>query len=98
MVKLFDLDMGGDLRCIVMDGHRPVHLANVHSRYNVAVLGEEQAQDEAISSGSEYSDNDSDSGDEVCADQTLQTKPTSLTLLCCLSVRATANTVINASL
>ncbi|CAM9922638.1 unnamed protein product, partial [Ectocarpus fasciculatus] len=66
MVKVFDLGRGGDLRCIILDSHRPIHLANVYSRHNVAVLGEEQGPEEGISSGSEYSDNDS--GDDEVRD------------------------------
>ena len=66
MVKMFNLSQGGDLRCIILDSHRPIHLANVYSRHNVAVLGEEQGLEEGISSGSEYSDNESD-GDEARA-------------------------------
>lgn len=65
MVKMFNLDRGGDLRCIVMDGHRPAHLANVYSRHSVALLGEDAGREEGLSSGSEYSDNDSDTEDEV---------------------------------
>lgn len=63
MVSLFDLAHGGDLRCIILDSHRPVHLANVYSRFNVAVLGDDQGHEEGISSGSEYSDNESDEND-----------------------------------
>lgn len=66
MVKMFNLDQGGDLRCIVMDSHRPIHLANLYSRYSVAVLGEEQDRLEGISSGSEYSDNDSGEDEVSC--------------------------------
>lgn len=61
MVKLFDLAQGGDLRCIVLDSHRPIHLANIYSRHNVVVMGDgEVDRMEGLSSGSEYSDNESD--------------------------------------
>jgi hypothetical protein len=65
MVDVFGLMHGGDLRCIIFDSHRPIHLANVYSRFNVAVLGDDQGREEGISSGSEYSDNESDENDDV---------------------------------
>ena len=64
VVKLFDLAQGSELRCLIMDTHRPLHLANVHSRYNVVVLDDTSAETDGVSSGSEYSDN----GDEGSTD------------------------------
>eukprot|EP01035_Chromulina_nebulosa_P018949 gene18949-24757_t len=35
--KLFDLE-GKDIRVLILDNHRPMHLANVYSRYNVLIF------------------------------------------------------------
>lgn len=40
--KVFDLERGGDTRCIIFDNHRPLHLANIHSRHNVVVFDDVQ--------------------------------------------------------
>jgi hypothetical protein len=37
---MFGLEHGGDMRCFVIDNHRPIHLSNVYSRYNVVVFDE----------------------------------------------------------
>eukprot|EP01038_Epipyxis_sp_PR26KG_P005061 gene5061-7065_t len=36
--KLFDLDRGGDVRCFILDNHRPIHLSNIYSNFNVVVF------------------------------------------------------------
>ena len=64
MVKTFGLEHGGDVRCIIMDTHRPLHLANVHSRHNVVVLNDMEPEEDKLSSGSEYSDNNDTSEQE----------------------------------
>eukprot|EP01040_Poterioochromonas_malhamensis_P020538 gene20538-24542_t len=38
--KHFNLEYGSDLRCFIMDHHRPIHLKNVYSRHNVVVFDE----------------------------------------------------------
>lgn len=60
------------MRCFILDNHRPVHLANVHSRYNVVVLDNETVDVDCIPSdgsdlsneSSEDSADDDDSNDE----------------------------------
>jgi cell division control protein 45 len=60
--KLFGLERGGDVRCFILDNHRPMHLANIHSRHNVVVLDNGTVDINGIpSDGSDLSD---DSGDE----------------------------------
>ncbi len=44
--KCFQLEHGGDLRCFIMDNHRPFHLKNVHSHYNVVCFDENFVDDE----------------------------------------------------
>jgi hypothetical protein len=36
--KIFDLERGGDVRCFILDNHRPLHLANIYSRHSVVVF------------------------------------------------------------
>jgi hypothetical protein len=68
MVKLFDLGSGGDMRCFILDSHRPIHLANCRSRHNVVVMlhGDADAATAAgdVSSGSDYSDQESEDDDD----------------------------------
>ena len=35
---MFDLERGGDVRCFILDNHRPLHLANIYSRHSVVVF------------------------------------------------------------
>lgn len=35
---MFDLETGGDVRCFILDNHRPIHLANLYSRHSVVVF------------------------------------------------------------
>ena len=69
--KLFGLEQGGDLRCFIMDNHRPFHLANIHSRHNVVVFDDfvdgDGYGDEFPSDGSMLSsglDDDTDGDDD----------------------------------
>ena len=63
--KLFGLERGGDMRCFILDNHRPVHLANIHSRHNVVVLDNESMNWEDIpSEGSDLSDPEDSSSDD----------------------------------
>lgn len=71
----FNLEQGGDMKCYILDNHRPIHLANIHSKGNVIVLSEENLEDMTIdvpSSGSEIesgadtsSDDEEDDDDEA---------------------------------
>jgi hypothetical protein len=65
---LFELESGGDVRCFIIDNHRPIHLSNIHSRHNVVVFEDETSilLDEALipDDGSDLSDADEDSSDE----------------------------------
>ena len=36
------IETGGDIRCIIMDNHRPIHLRNIHSDYQVVVFDREE--------------------------------------------------------
>jgi CDC45-like protein len=71
--RLFGLDRGGDTRCFIFDNHRPFHLANIHSRYNVVVFDDDIEIARDITEGfipsdasdlSAASDNDSSDEDE----------------------------------
>jgi cell division control protein 45 len=55
----------GEVRCFLLDNHRPLHLANVYSRYNVVVLddGSIEAGD-LPSDGSDLSSDDDDSNSD----------------------------------
>ena len=45
-----------DIRCIVLDNHRPTHLANIHSSHNVIVLeNEDSINSEIPANGSDLS-------------------------------------------
>ena len=65
---MFGLESGGDVRCFIIDNHRPIHLSNIHSRYNVVAFDDESniQMDEAFipDDGSELSDAEDDSSDE----------------------------------
>ena len=65
---MFELESGGDVRCFIIDNHRPIHLSNIHSRHNVVVFEDETSilLDEALipDDGSDLSDADEDSSDE----------------------------------
>ncbi len=53
------MNIGGDVRCYVLDNHRPVHLANIRSRYNVVVFNDESIEKDGLpSDGSDLSDPD----------------------------------------
>jgi CDC45-like protein len=76
--RLFDLDRGGDTRCFIFDNHRPFHLANIHSRYNVVVFDDDieisrdiaegfipsDASDLSAASENDSSDEDDDDDEE----------------------------------
>jgi cell division control protein 45 len=60
--KLFGLEHGGDFRCFILDNHRPVHLANIHSNHQVVVLNDGSIVDDNVpSDGSDLSGDESDS-------------------------------------
>lgn len=61
-----------DVRCVVLDNHRPTHLANIHSDYKVVILDNEDyinSEREFIPtygsdlSGADDTSNDEDDGD-----------------------------------
>lgn len=64
--KLFELDKGGDLRCYILDCHRPIHLANIHSRFNVVIFDDAvDGEFETVpSDGPDLSDMGQSSSDE----------------------------------
>ena len=74
--QAFNMEQGGDIRCIIFDNHRPIHLANKYSRHNVVVFDDETEMEmesnDMPSSGSEAdepsdsasSDEDEDEGDD----------------------------------
>ena len=53
--KVFGLEHGGDIRCFIIDNHRPVHLANIHSNHNVVVLNDGSISEDFPSDGSDLS-------------------------------------------
>ncbi len=36
--KLLGIDRLDDVRCIIFDNHRQIHLANIHSKHNAVVM------------------------------------------------------------
>ena len=56
------MERGGDIRCFIIDNHRPVHLTNIHSNYNVVVLNDGSIVDDIPSDGS-----------DLCADESQAT-------------------------
>lgn len=70
MYNIPKLLVNTDIRCIVLDNHRPTHLANVHNDYNVIVLENEDvlySEKELIpENGDDLSgaDNNTDGSDE----------------------------------
>lgn len=70
--KIFDLERGGDLRCFILDNHRPLHLANIYSRHSVVVFDDrlsqadeqEGYQDDVPCDGSDLSGGITSSDDE----------------------------------
>lgn len=72
--KHFELEHGGDLRCFILDNHRPIHLKNIYSRHNVVVFDENfqpndpDFEDDVPSEASEMSsvaDESSDDGNSL---------------------------------
>ena len=68
---MFRLEQGGDYRVIIMDNHRPFHLANVHSAYSVALIDDSSgltdttpSDGDDLSSGIESSDEESDEDED----------------------------------
>ena len=59
VAKMFSLEQGGDLRCFILDNHRPIHLANVYSRHNVVIFD---------SSKGNTSDDDEEDNDSIPSD------------------------------
>ena len=61
--------MGGDLRCFILDNHRPIHLGNIYSLHNVVIFDDESeinadrdfipSDASDISSGEDRSDEES---------------------------------------
>lgn len=59
------MEHGGDIRCFIIDNHRPVHLANIHSNHNVVVLNDGSISEDFPSDGSDLSvDNSQSSSNE----------------------------------
>jgi cell division control protein 45 len=57
--KVFDLERGGDTRCIIFDNHRPLHLANIYSRHSVVVFEDaDMMEADSIYIPSDHSDAD----------------------------------------
>lgn len=78
--KAFNLEQGGDVRCIIFDNHRPIHLANKYSRDSVVVFDDEiemeresrympssgsEADEPSCSDSSDEDDDDEDDDDDV---------------------------------
>ena len=60
--KVFDLERGGDTRCIIFDNHRPLHLANIYSRHSVVVFEDaDMMEADSIYIPSDHSDADESS-------------------------------------
>lgn len=56
------------MRCFLLDNHRPLHLSNVYSRYNVVVLDDGSIRnDDLPSDGSDIS-SDEDGGESESDD------------------------------
>lgn len=67
VAKIFELEQGGDIRCYILDSHRPFHLANIYSRHNIVVFAESAIEDnenDFPSDGSELSCNSDSTRDE----------------------------------
>jgi hypothetical protein len=66
--KLFDLQRGGtNIRCFIMDNHRPFHLANLYSPYAVVVFDDNVFalnEDLLPEDGSDVSCNESENDDD----------------------------------
>lgn len=62
--KHFNLEQGSDLRCYILDNHRPIHLKNIYSRHNVVVFDDADANDIEDDLPSEASEMASDVGDD----------------------------------
>lgn len=66
--KIFELEQGGDTRYIIFDNHRPFHLANRHSQYNVVLFGDksEIEEDDGVipSDESDVSESEKETSDE----------------------------------
>ena len=78
--KAFNLEQGGDVRCIIFDNHRPIHLANKYSRDSVAVFDDEtemeresmfmpssgsEADEPSCSGSSDQDEDDEDDEDDI---------------------------------
>jgi cell division control protein 45 len=61
--KYFNLEHGSDLRCYILDNHRPIHLKNIYSRHSVVVFDEADANEVEDDLPSEASEMASDVGD-----------------------------------
>jgi hypothetical protein len=71
IAKVFNLEQGGDTRCIIFDNHRPLHLANIHSQHNVVVFDDVHAiemdilpSDNSDDDYNDKSDNDTSEDEE----------------------------------
>lgn len=62
--KLLELEQGGDLRCFILDNHRPIHLKNYYSKHNVVVFGGPSDFQDIPSDGSELSSEHSEDSDD----------------------------------
>eukprot|EP01041_Mallomonas_annulata_P001351 gene1351-2609_t len=67
--KHFGLEQGGDMRCYILDNHRPIHLANIHSNWNIKVLDDgslDKLPEPIPSDGSDldFNDDPSDSDED----------------------------------
>jgi cell division control protein 45 len=68
--KIFDLERGGDTRCIIFDNHRPLHLANIYSRHSVVVFDDaSEIENDSAYIPSDHSDaEDASESDEESSD------------------------------
>lgn len=65
------MEHGGDIRCFIIDNHRPYHLANIHSNHSVVVFRDTTEEDyegpsdgSDLSSGDDMSSSDEDDDDD----------------------------------
>lgn len=47
---MLNTEASGDLRCFIMDHHRPIHLANIHSEHQTVVFDSDDIDDDGIPS------------------------------------------------
>ena len=86
--KVFNLERGGDTRCIIFDNHRPLHLANIYSRHSIVVFDDaiEIENDSAYipsdhSDAEEASESDDESSDSEGGEEEVRSQYTAHIIL-----------------